>query len=368
MIFTIILGIASIFFFYQGSFFIAVVLLGWALIRVFAKFLGYTFNNFRPLIQNLKLERQVNCIVEVKFNIEEILKHPVFDDAFSKLKDAKNKRHLFAFHDEYAAIEKAASKDDWLALILKNYKEKYHQEYAWGSVRFNVKNGLLWKDEKVQYDDVICHDIFIPYILKDEKDIFHTGIGSGLTIRILVANGILKLQVGDFEKGVSPRILREGSLAIYEKYATMTSFPLMYFPFEHELPEKFLNLSYQYLESFHAEKGTKKWGEEWRALMQEVKDYNYLCEVAHAENADSKWQAMLKKFQEKREAWIKKEGFEDPNAKRKGESYDYFDSEFDHGRTNYVNKYMIIYIADLNEIKEKMEKYTYNDYYRHYSI
>ena len=57
-----------------------------------------------------------------------------------------------------------------------------------------------------------------------------------MTIRAFVVNGIIKLQIGRFSKRLSPEVVKKG-LDIYKTYETITSFPLLYFTSQHQIPE-----------------------------------------------------------------------------------------------------------------------------------
>ena len=103
---------------------------------------------------------------------------------------------------------------------------------------------------------------------------------------MLVVNGMLHLQVGRFDKGYSPRVLRAGSLAVYETFTTVTSFPLMYFSYQHGIPVRYLNLvaaaTPSYKES-HDDRGDekKRWKNrysDWQSLNREIAGYRLLCD------------------------------------------------------------------------------------------
>jgi hypothetical protein len=97
---------------------------------------------------------------------------------------------------------------------------------------------------------------------------------------------MLNLQVGRFDKSYSPRILDSQGLAVYETFATIATFPLMYFGYRCGLPVRYLNLvaaaTASYKES-HDERVDKKkrWKNryaDWRALQREVAIYRVLCD------------------------------------------------------------------------------------------
>ena len=101
---------------------------------------------------------------------------------------------------------------------------------------------------------------------------------------------------------------------------------------------------------------------DWKHLNQEVRDYNYVCNLADEVINDSgKWQKIVKVFNDKKDAWLKKEEFKNPFARDKED--DYYDDRFDDNNIYYVNKYLNVFVANYNDFKEKREKYVYTDYY-----
>lgn len=135
-----------------------------------------------------------------------------------------------------------------------------------------------------------------------------------LSVRVLFLNGMLTLQVGRFSKEYSPRMLQEGSLAAYETYVTLTSFPLMYFSYRHGIPARYLNLVADAIPSYKADKwnlGTSKkndWVRDWRALHKDVAAYRVLCESDDDSNVD-KWIKFQKAFDEKSKKLLAAEGY-----------------------------------------------------------
>ena len=356
---TFIIGGASIYFFYQNNFLIGVILLIWTISRLFGVSLQRLVKGIGELTTHSELERKCNVSMELSINIEGVLKHSSVDQLFHKLKDKK------IIHD--------VSKEEWTKKLFANYKKKYKVEEGWEKIKFNIKNNLVFKNEKIDFNDSVYHEVVIPYEYKDgkeeeEKSIFTPGIEIALTIRIFIVNGIIKLQIGDFSKEYTPKMLREGGLAVYKTHETIASFPLMYFSYQHKIPETYLNLSAYATESWqelHSATNDKKkdFTIDWKQLNQEIRDYNYVCNLADEVISDSgKWQKIVKSFNDKKDAWLKKEEFKNPFARDNKED-DYYDDRFDDNNIYYVNKYLNVFVANYNDFKEKREKYVYTDYY-----
>ena len=108
-LFTLGLSAVAIYFFYRYNFFLAVIFLIWSLSRLF----GYNFqrliNGFRETNTYSQLEKKCNVEIQVKINIEEVLKHKAVSELFDRLPD-----HL-----------KKKNKKEWLEKLLHNYKKKF---------------------------------------------------------------------------------------------------------------------------------------------------------------------------------------------------------------------------------------------------
>ena len=134
---------------------------------------------------------------------------------------------------------------------------------------------------------------------------------------MLVVNGMLHLQVGRFDKGYSPRILRPGSRAVYETFTTVTSFPLMYFSYQHGIPVRYLNLvaaaTPSYKES-HDDRGDekKRWKNrysDWQSLNREIAAYRLLCDEDNPNYNHKQIETLAKAFEEKRQKLLAAEGY-----------------------------------------------------------
>lgn len=347
-IFTLIIGGASIYFFYENNFLVGLLLLIWTISRLFGVSLQRLVKGLGELISHYELERKSNVSMELRINVEEVLKHSSVEQLFKKLKENK--------------IAHEADISEWIKKLLNNYKKKYKTTKNWEKVKFNIKNNLVFKNEKIDFNDSIYHELYIPYEYKDgkeeEESIFTPRIETGLTIRVFIVNGIIKLQIGYFSKEYTPKMLRDGGLAVYQTHETITSFPLMYFSYQHKIPENYLNLSAYATESWkdsHVDAKDKKkdFTADWKELKREIRDYNYVCNLADEYIEDKgKWEKIVKGFDEKKEAWLKREEFRNPFGREKDDDI------------YYVNKFLNVFIANYNDLKEKREKYVYTDYYK----
>jgi len=348
-IYATIWAAVSIYFFYTGDILTGVAFLLLAIyqlrkLRLFLKSLSE--------LTNIQSERNVNSYIELRFDFAKILTHDIFDDLYKKISSNTN--------------EKMPTKDEWINNFLTNYKTKYNKEDFVERITFNIKNGLLWKNKELEFSDIIHHELYIPQVLEKEEDegLFEGGgTTEGITIRLLVVNGILKLQLGNFSKEHSPEMLNEKGLAVYRTFSTITSFPLIYFPIDHGLPKRYLNLSLYGTQSYWDSTGGKgvDFTKDWKELNREVADYEHICNTPDDSDhlGDRKWVKIIKKFGEKKEEWLKKEKFKDPFAR---DDNDYYDP-FYNGSTTYRNEYLVIYLYNHTENKDRSGKY-FADYYQ----
>jgi hypothetical protein len=353
---TIFIAGISVYLFYQHSFILAVSLLILAIWRL----VGVGLQGLVDVINQMKRDRDSSVALDIKINIAELLDHPSLITLFDRLSQDTS--------DNYIATDITT----WKNKILNGYKRKYDNDGVWEAVKFNIKNGVLWKNGTPDFSDFLYHEIFVPYDLElFENKGFSPAIGTGITVRVFVVNGMVKLQVGEFSKEYTPRLLRGGSLSIYQTYETICSFPLMYFSYKHCIPKAHLNLSVHATESWkneHWNTDIKKAdiARDWKKLNEEIRDYEYVCALANEYLGNrSRWDKIIKYFDEKRGRLLKNDGFSDPFA-RNEDSNDYFAHEFLRSSDiNYRNKYMQIYVSNLNEStkKNRREKYTLTDYW-----
>lgn len=360
-IFTFALGGASIYFFYENNFIVAVILFTWFLSRLF----GYNLKRIFEGIGNSEVEKHSNIVVELKVNIAAVLGHQALSSLFDKIKE--NKKFTAKFKN----------KSEWIEALADNYKKKYKNEndfthektgvrYLWDAVRYNIKNNILWENGEIDFSDSIQHEIFIPYEYKGEKEEegrLWLDLGSGIRIRVFVVNGLIKVQVGNFDKETSPEVYRDSGLAAYKTWETITTFPLMYV--SQSIPTHYLNLSMYATDSYKGllrREPSRDWTKDWKELNAEIADYNYL-KTAFASDApaDSKFNKVYKKFYTKSLEKLAAENFSDPH-KRKDDDWP-VPGWMEDNNITYLNNFLHVFIADYKDMREKNEKYYLTDYH-----
>ena len=350
---TISLGAASIFFFYQYNFLVGILLLVWFISRLFGYSLKRLAKGIGEITTHSNLEAKCNCALEFRIAIEEVLKHPSVDRLFNQLQ-------------KKSVVAASVQKEDWIKTVLDSYKMKYGRENL-EEVKFNIKNNSVWKNGDIDFNDSVYHEIFIPYEYRDGKEeenrpYLTPAIEIGITIRLFIVNGIVKLQVGDFSKEYTSNMLNN---MVYQTYDTITSFPLMYFSYHHRIPENYLNLSAYATESWknrHADKDKKPIDltSDWKELNRELRDYNYVCSLADEYVANTKrWDTIVAGFEEKKLAWLEKENFRNQFVNGDDDPYD----DLHMNNFYFANSYLSVFVINHNYFKEKRERYVYTDYY-----
>jgi hypothetical protein len=363
IIFSVAIGGASIYFFNIHYVIVGLILFTWFLIRLFR----YNFQKLSEDISRSETERLLNVSIELKVNVAGVLNHKATVSLFEKLK--MNKK---------VAYEK---RSEWIDSLIDNYKLEYKNEndttyegkrYVWDKIHYNITGNLLWKNEQIDFTNSIWHEIFVPYTYKEdlnEEARFWRTIDDGVRIRIVVINGMIKVQIGNFRKETSPEIYRESGLAAYKTWETITSFPLMYS--SQSFPISCLGLSMYATESFKKHTlridSSKGFARDWKNLNAEIDDYRYLQkQFANDAPADKKFEKVISKFRTKHIEKLAAENFIDPFERlNRDDTWPQPDWMSDDN-IHYENEYLGIFISDAKDNKYKRERYYLTDYYEEY--
>src|ERR1035437_3161574 len=259
-------------------------------------------------LTSVREEHDANSVLVYTFRLDRVFEHSAVDEIFSKLlTNGKAPRQTLP---------------EWRGLLLENYARKYKRADGVCEVNFNIKNNLLFVNGEIDFGDHVYHGLEIPYRWTEagepEKAALLTReIESHLDVRVLLVNGMLLLQVGRFSMEYSPKVLRGGSLAVCETFATVTSFPLLYFSHQHNVPVRYLNLVPAATPSYkasHAEWGAGKKRPDrytdWRALQQDIATYRVLCDSDNTNYNYSRIDKLQKAFETKRQPLLTAGGYE----------------------------------------------------------
>lgn len=337
-VFRLALGGLALYFYSQGN-------LLWAALCVLALLWSVLQQDIARLfslvarLTHVPLEHDANCILSYTISLNQVFEHPAVSDLFAKL------------HEKHKAPVESLEK--WRKLLAESYARKYKRDDLVWEVRFNIKSSLLFVNGEPSFRDYICDELEIPYRWTEggepqEAPFMAPDIESELTVRTLLLNGMLLLQVGRFSKEYSPNILRPDGLAAYETYATITSFPLMYFSEQHGIPARYLTLIAQGIPSYKAYRyghGTSKTSDaEWRMLNQDFAAYRTLCDSAGKPWGEYDYDTvkkLWKQFEAKRQPLLDAEGYQTLEDKSDDDWYP------DLGHT-YWNKYGQVFFRNMN--------------------
>ncbi|HLE55558.1 MAG TPA: hypothetical protein VJB15_00600 [Rhodothermia bacterium] len=307
-------------------------------------------------VSNIPLEHDANSVLIYTFSVEKVLEHRSVDALFNTLQENGK--------------APAPTLAEWRALLLESYARKYAPAAKACEVRFNIKSNLLFLNGEVDFGDHIYHELEIPYRWENgepvEKALLQPYCEAALAVRMIVVNGLLHLQVGRFDKDYSPQVLHSGSLAVYETFATITSFPLMYFSSEHGIPVRYLNLvaaatpSYKtsYDDRVDKKKRSKDRDADWQSLNREIAGYRLLCDEDNPNYNYKGLDELSKAFMEKREKLLATEGYQTDKHDDE-DSWRYPDTGH-----SYWNEYGQVFFRNMNANRDSPRAaHWFTDYY-----
>lgn len=361
-ILNLALGVAAVYFYASGN-------SGWALL--FAGLLAYHVVQNRlartvsivTRLQDLPSEHGCNTLIVCRLAVAEALAHPAVSNIFDHLRSRGK--------------APADSLEAWRCKLIDNFKRKYKHEQPFEEIRYNFKNMLMFTNGEVDFNDAVYHELEIPYEYEEgveERDRFMTSrLEYKLTLRLLMVNGMLRLQVGEYDKATSPNIFKPSTvMAAYDSWTTLTVFPFMYFSHRHNLPIRYLNLASHATDSYKASladrAGTnpKKsfWNrapgrfDDWKTLRHELRAYRILCDQDSTEYRYSTLEKLTKAFEKKRDALLRASEFHRLGGRDAEDGW----RDPDVGE-EYSNKYLYIWFRDLNQWRDYAGRHWFTDYY-----
>ena len=121
----------------------------------------------------------------------------------------------------------------------------------------------------------------------------------GLKIRILVINGVLKVQVGEWTEKTGHREPGQGS-GQWLAWDTVTTFPLFLQALDHYLPPRFLLLDY-----FSSLSHRKHWSRDKKAFFRHADEYRRVLSTWGEYRENRLQDRQAKQFDQ----WLTREGF-----------------------------------------------------------
>jgi hypothetical protein len=357
---SLLFGAGSYYFFSQGRYILGSLFLLWACMGLFGEPVGNFFGAVALSNRYFHIERDCNVSLEIGINVEEVVRHPAVVRVFERLREKNAVRDT--------------SHAEWAQRLLDHYKRRHANASLRETVRFYIKSNLVWKNSQMDFSDAIWHEIFIPYESAGGAEAeyapgFPPSLETGLTIRLILANGILKLQAGDYSKEISPNKFTGLGAEVYRARETITSFPLLYFPSQHRLPDRYMNFTSLGTESHHkayaetpAER--KKSTKEWMKVYREVRKYLYVCKIPkeHVPHIleGPRWEKIIQEFDRKKEEWLRREGF----AQLPADSRDPGGADASIRYENACLRVVVINYGDRDhgDVNQKLHKRIVSDY------
>jgi hypothetical protein len=302
-------------------------------------------------------EHEANSVLRCDIRLDRIFEHPSVEALFEQLLNAGK--------------APTATLREFRQSLSDSYRRKYGRVDDLCPVEFNIKNNLLFKNKEVDFGDYLYHEIEIPYRWDGDKpaknDYFVANCEHQLSIRVLVVNGILKVDVGEFDKKYSPKIWRSGGLAVYDTHATISSFPLIYFGNQHAIPVRYLNLSYHATPSYKAhfdetaneKKQFRNSSKDWKSLHKDVASYRVLCDYENPNYSYRKIEKIEADFQRKREPLLSANNFELLGETASSDRWIYPDVGHE-----YFNQFGSVFFRNMNANRDShTTKHWFTDYY-----
>jgi len=268
-------------------------------------------HHFRLLLTDTVLKQEnCNSYIQIKVPILRILEEDETVDKFFQVpKLSKEKQKI------------------WLNKIKKELdKEEGVTEGHW-DVLFHFINTQIWKNKDVFANEYVfdTKDILLPETKSSEEDLQARKI----QLRVILANGCVKLQLGPIPEEVSP--FQEGLK--YQRFITIDEFPLKYFP-ESGIPSKYLGWDlglYTHPEGVSRIKTVHEERDRYKVLS----NVDELDELQLIKTAD--YQKLFKELNTEMENWKGKYGFQDLLNKDDSFSLDLFE-----GQERFIGKYLDI--------------------------
>ena len=115
-------------------------------------------------------------------------------------------------------VDSSLTEEQWTASLVEAYQERSRREDQESEeVVFHIRGERLWVNGRLCETDSLYHEIVIPYESVRQVDREHVHEDdvdrAALRLRVLVVNGLLKLQVGRFDRSLSPEADAKGPMA-----------------------------------------------------------------------------------------------------------------------------------------------------------
>lgn len=271
--------------------YLGLLLVGWS----FARMSTYTQRVYGlPLgatVVDVAAETRSNTKIEIWMKIDAILGHPAVASVFDRLRKLER-------------VPQDTSLDAWRESLIARFRTREKlsvDNQPWAKVVFEVRAGQLWTNGEYRPLPVLFHQVLVP----DEAFLNRHAWGTtedaqyhGLKVRVGVLNGILRLQVGEWDEDASQR--EPGQTRDWMAWDTITTFPLLLNPLDHYLPPRFLLLDY-----FTFPHHRKGWRRAKAAFFRQADEYRRIVSTFGEWGEGRLYERQTAEFKR----WIHKEGF-----------------------------------------------------------
>ncbi len=288
--FTLSTGLAAYYFLENGYLALGVFAAGWTAVRVSTARLSNVWQAAGTVLAQHQTALDCNARIRIVIRIEGVVRSELVGAPFQRLK-ASGKVSV-------------PTVEQWADGLLQRFRDRSGTSKAQEEVVFHVRGNHVWKNDKpwFQADANLYHDILIP-----DDAMRSQAIGledyRGLRIRLVVVNGIFKLQIGEFDESDTPESLGWQ----WRSWQTLTRFPLLYCPQKHHLPERLLNLDYAVPQE-HSSKWQRNTLDKYRRrLDQDTACYRHVLTMS--DGYDRRADKISDDFAKRFDDWIEREQF-----------------------------------------------------------
>lgn len=288
--------------------------------------------------------REVNCRFDIKYDVKAILESNIVEKYF---KD----KNFIDYRKELDGVSIPQHLIENYEIMLKDWKIN-------PAIKINVKGKDVYIDEILSFENNIHHTIFIPFDLEDyDPDNYY--VHAGVTIRAIMLNGFLRIQVWYFSNNKMTNISTETLGSDYHTYKSFYDLflvPIIYSKPFLGLSRRHLNIVAEWIEGYYNSDGKRfsdDWKKKWQKLHTDLSDYEYLNSLSDDWwSSDKRWMKILTEF------WAIENQYTSNNE----------DDEWDYESrkafwlnyiSDYSNEYATIKVSDLNNwYEENYKKYS----------
>jgi hypothetical protein len=280
--FTIALFLIGAYLVGNQQIYVGLLLVGVSFVRWSAE------SHWRTLL-NVVADTRVSTTIHAHLNLEAILDHPAARSASNRLR-------------QLGRLPADSTHDQWTRSLIERFQQRASvSEGAGVRVTFECRGGQVWINGEHRPFPGLVHEFVIPDDAQQRK---HSDLWpgdeayAGVRVRVIVINGILKLQIGEWDEETGYR--EAGQQYDWMAWDTITTFPLLLNPIDHRLSPRLLLCGY-----FSYPIHRKDWHRMKRLFGRQADDYCRALRTFGEYGENRRLTAMNRDF----EYWLREEGF-----------------------------------------------------------